>query len=218
MVALPPWTYSNMADFDNCPQKYFRKHVKKDLPKEPASEAMTWGIAVHEALEKRIKTKAPLPDTMAPYEVFAKSVERSTHYNVEVKKAVDCFGDPCDFWDPQVRGRGKLDVLSFGPTTGLILDWKTGKRREDPMELETFARLSAPSMPYIKTWRGAYVWLKDQAVGQVHVLDVERAKDTIDARWDRMNACATAENWYATPNGLCGWCPVKDCEHNRSGK
>ncbi|MEY2875362.1 MAG: hypothetical protein RLZZ373_2733, partial [Pseudomonadota bacterium] len=22
--------------------------------------------------------------------------------------------------------------------------------------------------------------------------------------------------WPKTPNPLCGWCPVKDCEHNRS--
>ena len=55
MYKIPVASHSFLNDWDNCQHKAFRKHIKKDLPREPQSDAMKWGNTVHTAFEKRLK-------------------------------------------------------------------------------------------------------------------------------------------------------------------
>ena len=217
-MTLPvPWTYTNLSDFDNCPHKYYRKHVKKDLPKEPPSEAMTWGISVHEAMEKRLRDRTPLPETMLKFEPLAAVVERLPGIKTyETKVAINVNWTGTRFFGDDVFGRGKIDVLVVPENgNGLILDWKTGKKREDPFELMCFA-LMASKQWNVQNWKGAYVWLQDMKLGQMYDLNPDEAMRTIEKRTQAIEENAMRDHWPKHDNPLCGWCPVHDCEFNRS--
>jgi hypothetical protein len=101
----------------------------------------------------------------------------------------------------------------FATDTAVLLDWKTGKVREDPFELEVQAVLFQAHEPIVEHLYGQYVWLREGRRGKLH--DVSDTKRT----WARIQALANEiENsrYDKTPGPLCNWCPVKDCEHNKS--
>jgi predicted RNA-binding protein with TRAM domain len=101
----------------------------------------------------------------------------------------------------------------------VFADWKTGKRREDPWELEIQAMMLRKKHPEIARCTGYYVWLKDVELGDPHQLNKD---NSVQARIQgMMNHVARAEqlnHWPKRENPLCGWCDVKTCEFNRSGK
>ena len=215
MNLLPPWTYTSLNDFDNCPHKYFRKYVLKDLPKEPASPEMKVGIEAHAMMEQAIKNDRPLP---AGAPTIAKNyLARLKPFKpqAEAKLAVDAHGRPVDFFDKSAVGRGKADIIVIGQEHGVILDWKTGKVREDPFELEVFAYLASRLLSHVKKWMGVYIWLKDGRAGKPHFLDPNHAQQRIASLWATIENCNNTNNWPKNENPLCGWCNVTDCQFNK---
>ena len=101
----------------------------------------------------------------------------------------------------------------------MIVDWKTGKVREDPTELQTFALLLNAQYPSVESITGAYVWLKDGTMGPLHQLgSTEDELNRIRNHWAMIKTRPVAQEWEATPNPLCGWCPVRSCPHWRQHK
>lgn len=211
---IPPWSYSLLSDFANCPHKAYRRYIAKDLPREPPSPEMAEGIRVHAMMDAAIKSRAlvELPATLHPIvKPMTQSGATSEH---KLGMTEDCcpskfFGSP---W-----GRGVVDVLILKPPAAAIFDWKTGKVREDPRELHCHALLIKANFPEVEKITGAYVWLKENKLGVVYDLsNTERVYHGMRATMAEIAECEVNGVWEKKPNPLCGWCPVKDCEHNRS--
>ena len=62
-----PWSYSALTAYETCPRRYWHTRVAKDVI-EPETQALTWGNAVHKALELRAKENKPLPTGMEHWE------------------------------------------------------------------------------------------------------------------------------------------------------
>lgn len=215
------WSYSFLSDFENCPRKAYHRYVAKDLPREPANEAMKWGRDVHKALENRIGGKTPLPDTMAQFEPLATAVLTQAEgktCRVEEQIAINATGNALDDqYSKDVWGKGRLDVLIHADNVGFVLDWKTGKTREDPFELNVFGLLAKCKYPGLTKVVGAYAWLKEGKVGKLHDLSNFAATwNGIKATMKTVDMLPPDKEWSANPNPLCGWCPVKKCEHNKT--
>lgn len=215
-----PWTFTFLNDFDNCARKAQHKYVLKDLPREEKSDAQTWGIRVHKAFDLRLRAPKsnPLPQDMTQYEPLVVGVERAADGKTlesEKRMAIDAGGSPVDFFGNGVWGRGVCDVAIHADNTAFLFDWKTGKRREDPQELRVQALLLKCAYPGIKQAYGAYGWLKDNKMGEVHDLGNFAATfNGIKATMKVIEGLPANKEWPANPNPLCGWCPVKTCEHN----
>ena len=219
-------SYSLLNTFGICPLQAQHKYVLRDLPKE-TSPALERGNYVHKAMEKRCGFGDPLPDDLKEYEPFAAKLGDGAGGNcTELELAVTRDWQPTNFWAPNAWFRGKIDLLSFRNDVALIVDWKTGKVREDPFELVVFATLLDKQTIYHaesrKAIRGMYIWLNDMKPGQVHnllpyVKGCQRIIERVMERIETLKRCE-AEPWPATPNGLCAFCPVKDCKHNRKPK
>ena len=212
--------------FENCPFKGYRMYIAKDLPRTKATEAMTWGQDVHKALDARISKDTPLPATMIQFEPMAAAiksfpsampVEVPPHVYTEEKLGVNKSGQGVGFFDDDVFGRGVIDVLMVRAPIAVIVDWKTGKRREDPAELEIFAMLLQATRPHIATILGTYEWLQEGEVGKMYDLsDTGTTWKAVNKQMQEITKMQKTLDFPKTPNPLCGWCPVLDCVHNKS--
>ena len=214
MVELPPWSYTMLQDLSNCLWKGYRKYVAKDLPKEQKSPEQELGIKVHQAFETAINKRnvSSLPEA---YRHLAEPmIARAAR--AEVKMAVNELGDPVGYWD-RPWGRGATDVQIIEPPVAILFDWKTGKVKEDPRELMAHSYLLQRSMPGVRKVYGAYVWLVEDRLGETHDLtNTDRWLAGTGATLAKAQEALDSGVWPKSPNPLCGYCPVKDCEHNRS--
>jgi hypothetical protein len=211
---LPVLSYTFLSCWNICHHQAMRRYILKDLPREPETPQMAWGNAVHEAMESRINDGTPLPESM-PWEHLAAPL--AAHKVIAEQKAgVTRNGAPCDFFATDVFLRGKLDAPIFGGAEcALLVDWKTGKPREDPLELEIGALLLQAQHPHVRKITGRYAWLKENRIGKEH-----DCSDTLRT-WAYVNTVARhvqhaidTQDFPKMPGPLCGWCPVKDCENH----
>ncbi len=213
-MKLPPWSFSNLRDAENCLRQYHHKHVLRDVPFEE-TDAPRWGNSVHSAMETRLKTGAPLVDGFASYETFVPAKTNALRGLIEFKMGMRQDGTHCDFFDKVVWGRGKLDfaLVNHEAHTAAIVDWKTGKLREDPDELEIFALLLKAKYPALQKIAGWYVWLKEMKMGRVYDLSDTNGKlANVKHRLSRIALAASTDSWEPRQGPLCGWCGVKSCE------
>lgn len=211
-------SHTFLSDYENCPKKAYHRHVAKDLPYVETPE-MKWGNYVHSAMERRLVAGIPLPDDLAHLEGFPAAILQAGRVEGEQKVACRADWSPCSFFDDDVKWRGKIDVTVNQESLVAILDWKTGKQREDPEELLLHAALLKCNRPDLGHAVGHYIWTKDNQIGRAHNLEPSTATyaryDTIMAHIEHN---AALNHWPARENPLCKWCDVTHCNFNKKGK
>ena len=216
-MKLPKYSYTFLSTYEICPKQSFHRFVLKDIPFQE-TPAMKWGTEVHTALEKRVRDKVPLPPQMVKYEFYAAALE-PLNPECEMKLGIKRDGSPIAFFDDDVWLRGKADIAVKQGTTALLMDYKTGKKREDPYELEVQALMLHATWPEIERITGHYVWLQDGVVGRAH--DVSNTGETLECiqeKADEIEHCHKTGEWRTKPGPLCNWCPVVSCNFNRVRK
>lgn len=237
MTLIPSWSYTALADFENCPKAYELKRVLK-VAKEAQSEAMMHGNIVHKYFEDRIKTRKVLPTEYHKWEAFIGEMERrvSTGQWKDVQAEMEIVFDnnlqqvglwgqqqPRAWFDKRAWLRAKLDVVALtAPGKALVMDWKTGKRKPAADQLELFAGVVFQALPEVNQVTTMFGWLKeDKKDTQVFFRDGHAGDDDLVspksaadiwaswlARLHRLEHAYKTGNWPATPSGLCGWCPA----------
>lgn len=218
MPKFPVASHTFLNTWENCPWKAYRQYIAKDLPRSPASSAMTWGITCHSALEARLKHGTPFPPEMT-FEKFAAPLA-AAGAKAELPLAIDEQGNSVDFWDRSAWLRGKLDATIVKGVAAVIADLKTGRRREEKAELETHAVLLKAKHPELQRINAFYFWTQEGTIGKVFdVSDTEKKLAEIRQTMETVKNCMEVEDFPKRPNPLCGgeWgsCPVEDCEHRK---
>jgi hypothetical protein len=208
------WSYTLFNTYEQvCPHQAYRRWFRKDVPFRESPQ-IKLGNEVHTALEKRIGENRALPAHFAHWEPFAKPFDGCGAV-AEVQLGITADGAACGFFDASVWFRGKLDVVVIHGKQARIFDWKTGNSRyESAFELETQAVLLKARHPHLETIKGHYVWLKENRLGELHHLDDTRFTFTVMR--DLADAIREDKTWTKKEGPLCGWCEVRDCEHNRN--
>lgn len=216
-MKLPILSHTFLSNYENCPRKAWHLYVAKDLPKEPPSLEMQAGIVAHSAFERGLQANNP---DATPHPEFSRAILANAgikHFEFEC--GIARTGTAVGFWTDVCWFRGKIDVVLVAPPNGFIADWKTGKPREDPKELQRFAVLLQALYPGVDAWAGAYVWLKEGRFGETHnISDTKSTFREIERLDDAIRSKPLEKEWNPTPNPLCGWCPVTTCEHWRPRK
>ena len=209
------WSYTFLNLYEDiCPHQAYRKYILRDIPyvESPAAKK---GNDIHTALEHRVGGGKPLPPEMEAYEKFAVAFDgRKTA--VEKKLGVTITGKATGFFDQDCWGRGKADLTLVNGKVGYILDWKRGRMRDNPFELEVQAMFLKCKYPTLQKIVGSYVWLKEDRIGQLHDLsDFRRTAEEIQQLVMLIERDKEAEKFEKRPGGLCSrWCEVTTCEHN----
>jgi hypothetical protein len=224
MTKPPVWSYSSITLFDQCPKKYYHLRVAKDI-KEPESDAMLYGTAVHEAAEQYIRDDIPLPEKFAfvqPYLTKLKAIpgEKLCEHKMGLKR-VDGELQPCGFYDEDVWFRGIADLLIIDreSKTARVIDYKTGKsaRYADPKQLALMAACVFFHFPEIERVRSGLLFVVSKEFvpvdfRQKHKYDIfVKLDETLTQR----EAAYTSNVFNPKQNFSCRkWCPVTECAHN----
>ena len=211
------WSYSLLTAYETCPRRYYHTRVAKDIV-EPETQALTWGNAVHKALELRAKENKPLPTGMEQWEpLVAKILAAGGEVFTEKQIALTKSFTPCDWFADDVWVRGVVDIgVVRGPLL-VALDYKTGKPKRDSDQLQLFAALLMATYPDCDTVKTGFLWLKTSGIDQARFErgDLPNIWNKFLPRVKALEEAHRTESWPTRPSGLCrNWCPCKQCPHN----
>jgi hypothetical protein len=213
------WSYSSMSLFMQCPRKYYRLRVLKDI-QEPPQEHLMYGSAVHSAAEEYIRDGVEVPKK---YNYIKKHLdvlkELPGDKLCEHEMGLTKDFEPCGFRADNVWFRGIADLLVLNGDSARIVDYKTSKssRYADKKQLELLSLLVFKHFPEVKSVKAGLLFLVCE-----DLVPAEFSSDTQHDSWARwitevnqLESAMITDTWNAKPNFTCrGWCPVTDCEHN----
>jgi len=211
-------SYSAIKLYENCPQRYYRQRVLKDIVDE-GGEASKYGERVHAHLEARMRDGHGLPVEAMPYEPLCRSLERAAEGGelfVEKELVLTETLTPTGWWEPDAWLRSKLDILVLRKDRAVVMDWKTGKRKPDFFQMGIFAAQVFKHYPQIRRVDTSLVWLRQYEMDtEVYLREQSNALwADILGKIRRIYQSAEHDNWPAKPSGLCGYCPAQhDCAY-----
>lgn len=214
-------SYSAVKLYENCPQRYYRQRIVKDVVDE-GGEASKFGERIHKMLEDRMRDRTPLPIEAAPYEPLCRSLERAAEggeLSVEKELVLTEALSPTGWWEPDAWLRSKLDILVVRGERAVVLDWKTGKRSPDFFQMGIFAAQVFKHYPDVTRVDSSLVWLRQYEMDTETYLRSQSNALWADilSRIRRIYQSVEHDNWPAKPSGLCRYCPARhDCPSART--
>ena len=223
------WSYSSIGTFKTCPHRYYRERITKDIAREPDSEAILYGTALHKAAEDYIGSNTPIPEQFGYIKQWLDKLKAIKGEKYAEKKMgitrVNRVFEPCDFFDAGVWFRGVADLLIVDEETktAFIVDYKTGKNAKyaDPLQLELMAACVFLLHPTIEKIKGMllYVVSRETIQKEYEVKDRFAVFEKLDELLHRRTIAYETGVFNKNPNGLCrAYCPVLDCAYNGRAK
>ena len=213
------WSYSSLNTFRNCPRKWHAVYIQKI---SDANRYNAKGEDEHKVLEARLLKGRPLTPTLAHMEPTVARLEQAEgERHVELGLCLDKNFEPCAYkdWDNGWL-RVKLDYLLLRPDRGdaVYIDWKGGKVRKEDDQIELTAATLFCTYPWLQRVHGSLVFVYHDDTHSFttgrHQLPLIWNQFLPDVR--RLEQAIEKDEFPATPNPLCGWCPHKACPHNTS--
>lgn len=163
------YSYTSFNCYQNCPKQFYYRYIAKSLP-FVETEQMAWGKRVHTAFERRLKLKEALPPALAHLEPIPRAIESAPRMIVEQTLIITREGRPGNKTNGFLSSRCDVGTFDEGYSLAYLIDWKTGKPREDDTELCFQAITLNCHYPTVRSVGGAYCWIKDGRVGADHDL------------------------------------------------
>jgi RecB family exonuclease len=211
-------SYSRLSTFEQCPAKFDYLYVTK-LVRDAGSEASEYGNRVHEVLEKYGKDELDLDSlglegkqTLQRWGSVVDSIKNKPGEKYyEFNMAVDENNHPVDWFSADVFIRSIADVLVVDGSVAYCLDYKTGKVRENPTQLQLFAAMVFWHFPEVETVKTSFIWLKfDEVTNATYQRKYLSALwDGLKPRFDKVQETIDLGVFDTKPSGLCPWCPAK---------
>ena len=211
------WSYSALNAFENCPRKYWATKVAKKV--SDVNQYNMQGNDDHEAIEHFHKKGLPLPARLSAQlplhqKLASTPGEKFIEYSMALR--ADFVPTRWNDWD-NVWVRGAGDWININGTLATYFDWKSGKVRKDiEDQVELTSLLLFAHFPQVETVQGGMFYFNHGKIAPhvVHRRDAPRLWNGFISRVREMEQAKLDDNWPATPNPLCGWCPYKACPHN----
>ncbi len=213
------WSYSSLSLYKQCPHKYYRLKVKKDI-KEPPQDHLYYGLRMHKAAEEYVRDDKPLPSEFKFIEEALSTLKNmSGEKHCEIKLGLTANLEACDYYDKNVWWRGIADLLIIDGDVAKLVDYKTGKSAKyaDTKQLEILSLAIFKKFPNIKKVKSGLLFVVSNDFVNVdykpemqHQLWVKWIEDV-----DRMQEAYNVDVWNPKPNFTCAkHCAVSDCAHH----
>ena len=212
-----PLSFSRLSTFEQCEAKFDYLYVSKKV-KEVGGEATQYGERVHAVLEA-LGRGDPVPsseearDTVRRWGSIVESIlARPGDKFFEHQMAINADLQPVDWFAKDVWIRSIADVLVVNGDTAYCLDYKSGKVKDNPTQLQLFAAMVMWHFPEVHKVKTSFVWL---AHNEVTNSTYERR--FLDALWralkprfDKVQETIELDVFTPKPSALCGWCPAEE--------
>jgi hypothetical protein len=132
-----------------------------------------------------------------------------------MKLALNREFEPRDYFAKDVYVRVVIDLAIIQGKTAFVIDWKTGKVKDDPTQMALTAAVLSRWMPEIETFKTVFVWLahNDATPKPYTPDDFTAVWNNLLPRATKIETARKTTEFPAKENGLCGWCPVRSCVH-----
>jgi PD-(D/E)XK nuclease superfamily len=216
------FTYSKIKNFEQCPLQHKRVDIDRTPGWEPSGDAIDYGNRVHAAFSKTLKNGIPLTPNMRHLQYWVDWVNSlpGTHH-IENKWAISSDYQPAEWSTNFAWMRFIADVAVVHGKVGWLIDWKTGRRLEEPIQLWLGAACMFQHFPELEVIDSMFVWLKEDDGSNSHeCISAETIKrGDVGEIWDqllpRINTYADAVAtgvFHPKPGFHCRWCRVQSCE------
>lgn len=224
--AIIPWSFSALEMFLNCPRKFWAVKIAKLV-----SDDNQWNLRgddEHKCFDAYLKGKAALPPSLVKFTPMLDRVKAAPgQLYSEMSLSLNTQFVPCKWndWD-NVYVRGAADVLIVNGERAKMLDWKTGKVKNDPKQMELVSLLVFQHFKEVQQVDTAYIYIHhNQTVPNPQkpeqLAPYTFTRDQIGVLWQRflpdvkkLENSKLKDEWPPTPNGLCGFCPYGACQYN----
>jgi len=153
------WSYSRIKNFETCPKRYYEVDVAKNVQEED-SDQLAFGNKLHSAFAAYLSKGTPLPPDLITYQ---EDVDRVAGMNgtmlVEQKLAITKDFGPCDYFARNAWFRAQGDVLRIAGRVAYCGDWKTGKVKEDSVQLALVAACVFAHHPAVLAVKTEFIWM-----------------------------------------------------------
>lgn len=208
-----PLSYSRLSCFENCQQQFDYLYVTKNV-QDQGSVHTEYGVRVHESLENYAKAQdvshltletkkfAPLVDT-----ILRKSGDKYFEHQMAITAALQ----PCDWFASDVWIRSIADVLVVDGKKAYCLDWKTGKVKDNPTQMQLFACMTMLHFPEVEEVKTSFIWLAhDKTTDATYPRSqFELLWEGLSKRFARVQETIDLGVFKAKPSRLCNWCAAK---------
>lgn len=210
------WSFSALSTYESCPKKYYHLYVAKDV-KDADSDAAAEGKVIHDAMKKRVIDSVPLPLNLRHFEkIGAKFAASPGEKHGEMKLAINRKFEPVGYFAPDTWLRVVIDLTIIKGPQAIVVDWKTGKRKDDGTQMMLNSAVLAQWMPEIKLFTAVLVWMQSSEITPPFTYTRASFPEIwtkLLPRVEKIEAARKTTTFPANPTPLCGWCPVKECPH-----
>ena len=212
------WSFSSLKDYINCPKQYQEVKVLKNYQKEMTQQIL-YGNQVHKALENYIKDGEPLAENYQRFVPLMDSLkEIPGEFHPELRMALNYDKKACKWSDSDCWVRGIVDFLVVDGEDAYIVDYKTGSNKyPEPKQLKLMALMVFEHFPEVRNVKAGLMFVMHNSF-----ITEEYNRDQATQLWDaflpdlaRLTHSYENDTWQANPTPLCGWCPVRSCEHHK---
>jgi len=215
-------SFSALNNFETCPKKFWHLRVERDV-KEEEGEALKYGKRVHKALELYVDKGKKMPadlEYLAPHVEKFRNLSATRHCEMEL--AINERYKPVGWFDKDVWIRAKLDLVIIGARRALLVDYKTGKMKDDGFtQLKLAAAMLMLHFKELECVDMAYLWTQHDGVTtreEFNRADFVQVWNEMMPRLIAFEEAHVRDNFPARPSGLCkNYCPVLQCPHNGQG-
>lgn len=215
-VATRPvaWSFSTLNAFLTCGKQYHEVKVLKHYSDD--STYSSWGERVHTYFKKKLPNPAYTDEELD--KLYLKVIQQFSkikgELSVELQMAITNSFKPTTWFGPDVWGRAIVDALWINGDLAKAIDWKTGKRKPDSIQMLISSLLIFATYPEVEEITSAFVWL------QTGKMDISRYKrEDVPAMWQevlplirKFEQAHKTQTWIPKQSGLCrGWCKVESC-------
>jgi len=230
-------SFSRVDTYERCPLLFRFRYLDK-LPSTPGPD-LSWGSAIHAALEVWWSQKLPSPP---PVEVLYRALydhwedtgfadmdrerklEWYRHARDILTRHYDMYAPDyrpavaCEQWfeldlGDGVAVRGSIDHVARTASGGLgIVDWKTNRRARNRSEVASSLQLAIYALAARELWGREPEWVALDFVVPGLRVSVDRSEIDVDGAVGRIRDVARRvadEQFPASPSPLCGWCDYR---------
>lgn len=214
------WSYSQLKNFELCPERYNHYSVIKDVIEDESAELRA-GKDLHLAFEHRLKDNTPLPLEYARFEdTLSRILAAPGKTWGEQKLALTSTFAPCEFFGRGAWFRTVVDCAKVQRDVVHLFDWKTGRQKPDQTQLKLMSLAIFAHYSSVKRVKASLVFVAENAIdsGEFKRDDVTALWAEILPRVKRMKDARESGVYERRPSGICKkWCLVTSCPFHGKG-